>query len=134
MADGRGKSPNTPRWKPGVSGNPSGKNGAKNFSSLTQALRKIGFEIDPDDKSKSGANYYETAARCYWWNAVHGFNGQGSHKAIEAIASRLDGKPVETVQLNATVTQRSPEEHAQEILQTLQRLKQHEDSGDTTIN
>ena len=95
-------------------------------------MRKIGFEVDPDDKA--GATNIEVAARVMWWNANHGFNGQGSPKVIETIADRLDGRPAETVNLNATVAQRSPEEHAQEILATLQRLKKQEESGDVTVN
>jgi hypothetical protein len=69
-----------------------------------------------------------------WWHANHGFNGQGSPKVIEAVAARLDGKPAETVTVNTTVTQLSQEEHAQQILETLQRLKKHEESGDISIN
>lgn len=134
MSDGRGKSAGTRKnyFRPGQSGNPSGKNSGKSYSSLTQALRKIGFEADPEDDS--GRSYYEVAARVYWWNANHGSNGQGSYKAIESIAARLDGKPVETQNVNMTVAQRTPEEHAEEILQTLQRLGQNEKSGDTRVN
>jgi hypothetical protein len=109
MSDGRGRSAGTRKnyFKPGQSGNRSGKrNPGKSYSSFTQALRKIGFEEDPD--AKSGASNLEVAARVMWWHANHGFNGQGSPKTIEAIASRLDGKPAETVTVNATVTQRSP--------------------------
>jgi hypothetical protein len=126
----KGNLKNLKNWKRGESGNPSGK---QKYSSLTQALRKIGFEVDPDVEGLA-ASYYEVAARVWWWNACHGWNGGGSPNAIESIANRLDGKPVETVTMNATVTQRSAEEHAAEILATLQRLKQHEESGDHRVN
>jgi hypothetical protein len=117
------------RWKKFQSGNPSGK---PKYGSLTQALRRIGFEIDPE--AVGDVSYYEAAARVWWWNACHGSNGGGSPRSIEAIANRLDGKPAESVTLTATVVQRSAEEHAQAIFETLQRLKQHEESGDRRFN
>jgi hypothetical protein len=126
----KGNKDNLKNWKRGQSGNPSGK---QKYSSLTQALRKIGFETDPDEQGRD-ASYYEVAARVWWWNACHGSNGGGAPRSIEAIANRLDGKPAESVTLTATVVQRSAEEHAQAIFETLQRLKQHEESGDHRVN
>jgi hypothetical protein len=93
-------------------------------------LCQIGHEVDPDAK---GESYYEVAARVWWWNACHGFNGQGAPRAIEAIANRLDGKPAESVTVT-NITQLSADEHAQQILDTLKRLKRNEESGDITVN
>ena len=135
MADQRGRSAGTRKnyFKPGQSGNPSGiKKPVRQYGSFTKALRAIGFEADPDDKA--GATYIEVAARVVWWNGCHGHNGSGSPKVIEMIADRLDGRPTETIELNANVTQLSQEQRAQEVLATLERLKKHEDSGDTRIN
>lgn len=125
---GSGTNPNSkrnlklPKWR-AESGTPTG---VKKYNSITQALRKIGFEIDPFDPS--GASWYEAAARVMWWNACHGSNGGGSPRAVEAIASRLDGRPAESVTVT-TIAQRSPEEHAQEIVQILERLNQHDQSS-----
>src|SRR5215472_9656860 len=94
---------NLKRWKKGESGNPTGKK-IGGYASFTQALRRIGFEIDPD--SPDAVSYYESAARTMWKLATH-INNQGSMGGIEKIACRLDGKPVETVNVNTTVTQKS---------------------------
>jgi len=136
MSDERGRSAGTRKnwFKTGRSGNPSGtKKPTRTYGSFTKALRAIGFEVDPDPDS-NGASNLEVAARVMWWHANHGFNGQGSPKTIETIADRLDGRPTETIELNANVTQLSQEERAQQVLATLERLKKHEDSGDTRVN
>ena len=72
---------NLKNWKKGQSGNPSGRPSDKKYSGLTQALRKIGFETDPDETGRD-ASYYEVAARVWWWNACHAADRPGPSRRL----------------------------------------------------
>ena len=71
-----------PNWKPGVSGNPSGKRPA----SITPFLEAIGAEIYGD----SGKTRFEMLARAMWNKAID----DQDYSVCKWITERLDGLPV----------------------------------------
>lgn len=141
-----GRTENLKKWKSGESGNPTGKPGPKkhHFNSVTDALRRIGREIEVNiageqqdfkvtfKPKRRPMDAYEAAAWDLWWHGISGFNGKGSPKVIAKIQERLEGK-VPDIQVQIT-EQKTPQEHVQNALSILERLKKNEDSGDTRVN
>jgi hypothetical protein len=75
------------RFKPGQSGNPSGR--AKNCV-LSDMLDAIGNEIEP----KSGKTFFQLAAEALLNKAFHGDIG-----AFRELADRVEGKPRQRVEV-----------------------------------
>ena len=75
------------RFKPGMSGNPSGR--AKNCV-LTDMLDAIGNEIDP----KTGKTFFQVAAEALLAKAFRGDIG-----AFRELADRVEGKPRQRMEI-----------------------------------
>ena len=109
---------NAKKWTKGQSGNPGGKGNAaaRGAILLSKAYRNKLAEIDPGDAG--GRTFAEVIAETMILLAAR----NKSIKAAVEIADRVEGRPAQSLNLDATLTQTTPERVA-EILKALSVLK-----------
>ncbi len=99
------KSAGNPLWQKGVSGNPSGKRALK---ILTDRLR-MELTQHPERVAKIA-------------EAVIAKAEDGDLAAATMIWDRLEGRPLQTMEINATTTMLTPEERRMRVLELQARL------------
>jgi hypothetical protein len=107
------------QWPKGQSANPGGR--PKGSLSWAKVLRDVGYEINPKDKQ--GRTYMESAARMMW----HKAGNEGSVRAAEMIADRLEGKPLQAIAVSGSLETIAREERVAQVLDRLAALKEGDD-------
>ena len=77
------------KWKPGQSGNPKGR--PKKEMSITDALRRIGEEVNPQTKQTK----IQILAEMIWETAL-----KGDKIMAQMIIERLEGKPRQPIEID----------------------------------
>jgi hypothetical protein len=118
---GSGTNPNSHKNLNSRSKGGKGNAAARGAILLSKAYRNKLGEIDPDDAM--GRTFAEVIAETMVLLAAR----NKSIKAATEIADRVEGRPAQSLSLDATVTQTTPERVA-EILQALSVLKSDGDA------
>jgi hypothetical protein len=101
----------TPFFKPGQSGNPSGK--PKGAGMITKFLSELAMEIPPESKDKK--TRAQLLSDLLWKKAL-----AGSQWASEHLMIRLEGKPKEVIQFEGS--EKFGESSSQELQERLTAL------------
>jgi hypothetical protein len=106
---------------------------------LKDIREQHGQEIDPSDPQQRSRfrRMLDNLYACGLKLEEKGISDIARGSAVKAAidyADRTGGKAITPIEQTTTIVHKSPEEHAQDIFQILQRLKKDEQSGDIRVN
>jgi hypothetical protein len=104
MSDGK-TAPGKKGFVKGVSGNPTGQS---RFKMLSDAI-KMELLADPKRARKIADNLLTLAE-------------EGNMQAVALVMDRLEGRAVQSIEVNSTVTNLSPEERRQRVIELQSRI------------
>jgi hypothetical protein len=121
---------NLKKFKKGQSGNPAGANSVHPQGRpklvAAQIAKEHGETVDPDDPL-CRPRIIRVLDELYAGAVGRGPNCPPSVRAAEEYADRYFGKPAQAVTLEATVTQKTAEQHIESILEKIGRVKADDD-------